>query len=161
MMSQVIEINSENIKSFANFFSADPSHFERIKHDFQSGYFSGLLSVSTTNTSTILGYLIYFKTYSTWQHRTYFVSNIWLNDDESGTSENKFNELKRLFDRLVSITQDNQINRINLNLSINNDKQIIEWLLEESIGKISLKEAVKEIHDRSLLVYTQYTKVSY
>lgn len=134
-MSQVVEIDSEqDVLKLAALHSSDPAQQARIKSDFQKGYFKGLLSVSL-KTHSVLGYVIYFKTYSTWQHRTYFVSDIWLSN-ELDTDENKFNELKTIFDRLVQISQHNQINRINLNLNVNNECKVIEWLEGKSIGKI-------------------------
>lgn len=133
--NQVIEINGEkDITKLALLYSSDPLHQARIQNDFQKGYFKGLLSVSL-KTGSILGYVLYFKTYSTWQHRTYFVSDIWLSD-ELGTDENKFNELKAIFDQLIQISRNNQINRINLNMNINTERKTIEWLEGKLIGKI-------------------------
>lgn len=132
-MSKIVEVSGSNIDSLINLYSNDPIEKIRIKTDYDKGYFKGVMSLSETQ--SILGYLIYFNTYSTWQHRCHFVSNIWLS--ESIGDEQKFIELKAMFDRLLEISRNNDVNRINMNMNQDGNK-IIEWT--KLIGALDLSE---------------------
>lgn len=124
-MCEVIEVITEaEIEVFADSISKKADEKIRIKNDFLEGYFKGLMIFNDEKKSNALCCLVYFNTYSTWQHRTFFVSDIWLNSAIENVE--KFNILKKIFDKLLKISQTNDINRINMNLNIGD--QVIDWV---------------------------------
>lgn len=113
---------------------------ERIKIDFDNCCFRGLYALSSLDTKNCLGYLIFCDSYSTWQHRIFFCSDIYLNALALETREQKLEVLRSLFNRLFEIARENKYHRANLNINHEIGKEIIELVCELGAVNLTAKE---------------------
>ena len=81
----VIEIKTEN--DINNLIKLNESILneadrERLKSDFKKGYFSGFFALDNSKNPTnfeidsIFGYVLYYNSYSTWQNRVLYISDL-------------------------------------------------------------------------------------
>ena len=84
----------------------DNSLHERLKDDFAKGYFKGFFVIKPNaipnsdifSPESILSFVLYYDSYSTWQSRVLYVSEIWLESNLS--NEIKFEILKLISEKL-------------------------------------------------------------
>jgi diamine N-acetyltransferase len=141
-MSQIVEIKTEkeiDILLITINKSSQNTLKERLVKDFYDKKFKGFLLCESSDDSddvTVDGYLIYYYSYSTWQDRVLYISNIWFNE----TSKNKDEKFKRMIQHLKSIAASEECKRINLNLpNLRQNEYLIEQLTSNgalNIGKI-------------------------
>jgi GNAT superfamily N-acetyltransferase len=137
MSIEIKELETESeLESIVLFtLNIDDSIKVRIKQDFKNHSFRCLYALSD---QTCLSYIIICDSYSTWQHRIFYCSDIYLHSSLD-TAEKKLNILKMLFDKLFEIARDNHYHRVNLNINNEINKEIIDLVV-----KLGAKNLTKE-----------------
>ena len=110
----------------------------RIKQDFNNHSFRCLYALSEDK-QTWLSYLIVCDSYSTWQHRIFYCSDIYLHSSVE-TREKKFKILELLFSRLFEIARENHYHRVNLNINKETNKDILDLVVELGARNLTKEE---------------------
>ena len=132
-LNNVIELKSEHdLNRLIQIYSTDESKQVQLKQEFDSGNFKALLHIDNDD---ITGFLIFNNGYSTWQHRTFFASDIWLK--ECVEEAQMFSTFKNMFLKLFALARENFAKRINVNFNLQNQR-ITEWI--KQIGALNLSE---------------------
>lgn len=135
MSVTIRELKTENdIDTLLSLLPYEDDTKQRIKNDFSKGYFRSLCALEN---DSWLGFLVFCDSYSTWQHRIFFCSDVYL-IPLLETREEKFPILKLLFNRLFQIARDTHANRVNLNLNSELEQEIIDMVC--SLGAINLTQ---------------------
>jgi ribosomal protein S18 acetylase RimI-like enzyme len=128
----------------------------RIKDDFKKGYFDSFLVLESAkidesdfSIEAVIGYAVFYFSYSTWQDRVIYLSDLWMSSNLE--CQHQKETLNIIINKLKEICRENKANRINFNLSfIENNIQISEWLLDKDIGAVDLtKEEKWSIYEMS------------
>ncbi len=119
-------------------FSFSDDEKQRIKTDFDNCRFRSLYATSDTDQDACLGIVVFCDSYSTWQHRIFFCSDIYLNSLVLQSKKQKLDVLRCLFDRLFEIARNNNYHRTNLNINHEIEKETIELVCE--LGAVNLTE---------------------
>ena len=93
----------------------------RMNH-FEAGLFKGLIVKNDQDDQQLLGYLLYYFAYSTWQNRIVYIQEIWTRPQHPDQKE----LVVKLAKSLIEIAQRNSCNRININIALNSRES--EWL---------------------------------
>jgi diamine N-acetyltransferase len=147
----------------------DNSLHERLKDDFAKGYFKGFFVIKPNvmpnsdnfSPESILSFVLYYDSYSTWQSRVLYVSEIWL--ESSLSNEIKFEILKLISEKLFTAARANNSQRINLNLRHSDENKILcdslirlgaihltkseDWLIFE-LGEEEMKQFIENVKSR-------------
>ncbi len=138
----IIEIKTENdINNLIklNEPSVLNSHLnqERYKSDFKKGFFKGFFARDSLNNQidSILGYVTFYNSYSTWQNRVLYLNDLWIKKSMHIDSIRLI--VKKLMNRVFSLCRENDYQRININMKLNNES----INLIEEVGAVNLTKA--------------------
>jgi GNAT superfamily N-acetyltransferase len=106
----------------------------RLLNDFKNSNFYGILSKYEKNSNEILGYILYYYAYSTWESRVLYISHINLPLSDTNLKSLVF---QNLCFKLIQIARDMKCSRINYNLNIFQDPGL-EMLFVEKIEAFNL-----------------------
>lgn len=122
---KTLAITIDHLNLIAETLNFDKKQSERLAHDFNNKYFFGILAYDHSRNQN-LGFLIYYYSYSTWENRVIYISNIYFD------TETTFQEL---CEELLKKAQSDKCNRINFNVNINQNAQIGDLFCKYSRGK--------------------------
>ena len=104
----------------------------RLVNDFKKQCFHGILCKSEIN-HEILGFFLYYYSYSTWEARVVYISFIYLVDNDL---------LKHAFQtlcfKLIKIAREMHCSRINYNLNIIKDPKLEGLFVESDVKAVNL-----------------------
>lgn len=167
-LDKVLDItNEKDIDTLVKL--VDRSLHERVKADFAKGYFKGFFVVESNvesigenfNIESILSYVLHYDSYSTWQSRVLYVSDIWIKSNLS--DEHKFEILKIIKEKLFFTAREYNSQRINLNLKYSmENKTLCDSLVSKEIGAINLTKnedwLIFELGENEMMEFIQNAK---
>ena len=103
--------NFDDLERILSIKSVHGSH----RHHFEAGLFKGLLVKDAQDDHRLLGYLLYYFAYSTWQNRIIYIQEIWTEPEHP----NQKDVVVKLVKSLVDVAQRNRCNRVNINIAMN------------------------------------------
>jgi hypothetical protein len=138
MSIEIKELETESeLESIVLFtLNIDDSIKIRIKQDLKNHSFRCLYALSD---QTCLSYIIICDSYSTWQHRIFYCSDIYLHSSLD-TAEKKLNTLQMLFNKLFQIARDNRYHHVNLNINIEINKDILDLVVKLGARNLTKEE---------------------
>lgn len=138
----IIEIKTENdvdnLIKLNESILKNQSDQERFKADFKKGFFKGFFAIDNNfedKIDSILGYVTFYNSYSTWQNRVLYINDLWLKNASNIDSMKLV--IKALIKKIFSLCQENDHQRVNINMKLGN--QYISLI--EEVGGVNLTKA--------------------
>ena len=142
MNCKIVQVQTEHdIDTLAHLVStvfATNVDVARLKSDFEKGFFNVYMaldsscSIGAYSSDSILAFVAYYNSYSTWQDRVVYITHIWYSN---------LDVLGALKTTLFTHCRQNGHKRINVNVKcMDENAQLASWLLDNGAVDLSLSE---------------------
>ena len=147
----------------------DASLQKRLKEDYLKGYFEGFFITEPgvsyeKKINSVISYVLHYNSYSTWQSRVLYVSELWVKASLDETS--RFEVVKIIKEKLFKTARENNFQRINLNLHLTDENRpLCDYLVSPEIGAVNLTASedwlIFELGENEMKAFTEKAKPKY